>query len=495
MRPIATQKSSISLNLFVLIIFLFAFNFSIARNSCHHFYLKNNSELSEAQELYLEAYNLFNDKSKLLDPARNPSLIQGWYGKDMWNGILDLDKILEEATERDRKLKILSILGFKVKKKDKPMPTHEEVTKRFIRALDLMKIPHDLRILPSLVLFKKSEIDNQVDYKFVVPGVDPWPKESGFKIFKVDDGFNLPEEVVIREMKHGRFPLLMATHDLFHFVGFLLHPNYMMELRKVYKNLDLSSLSSEMRYRIVNINEVLTLADPSKKEEIYQLLSVPKLERGNEHIEFKKFAQYFESLSESEILDHARSLRKAYNQLLLDFGGASTSLIEKRIFELYYSSGLTFLNKFYKPIDYNKSYHNSRTWHDSMSFSALTLRNLINLSFANEKSFLGSLMVKDYFEDPFLQEYLLDESRQGKFDITYDELKFKPRDEVLKALRLQVTRMEFLMWESSHDISVEKIISNILLPYKEMDPKFIEFIKYGFGENSELYRSILPIKE
>jgi hypothetical protein len=110
MRPIATQKSSITLNLFVLIIFVLIFNFSIAKNSCHLIYVNNNSELTETQNRYLEAYALFNNRSKLLDPARNPSLIQVWHSKDMWNGIRDLDKILEEVTEKDRKLKILEIL-------------------------------------------------------------------------------------------------------------------------------------------------------------------------------------------------------------------------------------------------------------------------------------------------------------------------------------------------------------------------------------------------
>lgn len=146
-------------------------------------------------------------------------------------------------------------------------------------------------------------------------------------------------------------------------------------------------------------------------------------------------------------------------------------------------------------IDFNKSYDNSRSWHDSMSFSAWTLRALIDLSNARNESFLDSLMTEDYFKDPFLQKYFLDESRQGKFDIKWDELKANPRDELFKAIRLQVARMEFLMWESSHDMTVEKIISNILLSYEEMDPKFIEFIKNGFGENSELYRSILPKRE
>lgn len=355
MRHITTLKLSVTLNIVILILFVFIFNFSIAKDNCHLFYIENSSGLSETQNGYLNAYKLFNDKSKLLDPARNPSLNRGWRIEEMWNGIGELNKILEEVTEKERKLRILSILRFKVKEIDSPLPTHEEVTKRFIRALDLMKIPHDLRILPSIVFFKKREIENQVEYKFIVPGVDPWPTESGFKIYKVDEdgGFNLPEEVVIREMMHGRFPLLMATHDLFHFIGYLLHPNYMMELRKVFKTLDPSRLSSEARYRIVHINEVLTLANPSKKEEIFKLLSVPKLERGDTHIEFEKFTRYFKSLSESELLDHARSLWRGYNQLLLDFGGASTSLVEKRIFKLYYSSGLTFLNKFYKPIDFH----------------------------------------------------------------------------------------------------------------------------------------------
>lgn len=453
---------------------------------------------------YQEAYQLYQLEAELTPRQRE----EPWSIKEYWHGfqkqITNLNgdyfdvSIHEEAIRADKtqgpkKYKALSILGFRKVGEKYEHPSHEMVIKRFIRALDYMKIPREDRILPAVVLARDGSEGRE--FVFVTPGVDSWPAEPGFRIYGLGkkDAFNLPSDIVIRELKRGRFPLLRARHEIAHLVGFLVQPHYMTILRRLYKDFNPPHLSAGLEYRTAYLNEVLTLADPQKRSEIANTLLVPGTQAYKGHISFEVFRKFFLDLPEDVLYQHASRLFDAYDSLLINFGGGAVDKPEKIFYMYVLNNGFNHFRKFHFQSKHQAQFDVNKLWFDDMSFSVETLRHLMS-HFSNDKDFvrqvarLSKYEGYEYYKD--LGSPFHNSDGSVRANLSSKDIKGTSLEEAIKhALRLHVARMEFLMWESAHGMTLEKVMSNLLKSKENMDPDFIEFIRSGFGENSELYRS------
>lgn len=136
--------------------------------------------------------------------------------------------LLKDPVEGSAKIEALKILGFKITDNEIHSPSYLEVIHNYIHALLARGLKLEDMILPALVLWRYDN-NYQYQYYLMTPGVDPWPTTPGYQALS-SPVFNLPYNVILKAQQRGRFPLMDGAHDLFHFVSFLNHPEYMTTL-------------------------------------------------------------------------------------------------------------------------------------------------------------------------------------------------------------------------------------------------------------------------
>lgn len=226
------------------------------------------------------------------------------------------------------KLKILLQLGFEVRPSQIRVPSHEALIHNYLALMKAKNIPIDKMILPALVLYKGPKYKR--DYRLLTPGVDPWPAETGFKILKSNKEFNIPNSVVLEALKRNRFPLMDAIHDVFHFVSFAMHPEYMMALHSASLKITYP-VSGDLEKRIFFIMESLELGNPQKIGKMVEVFYAPDKVAGST---FQDYMNAFMWLPEADLVKQARRLVKNFESLMSNYGGIVTASWEKSDFDL-----------------------------------------------------------------------------------------------------------------------------------------------------------------
>ncbi len=379
-----------------------------------------------------------------------------------------------DKTMGSKKIKALSILGYRKINGVFAFPNYEIFVKNFIRALNLMKVPTIERLLPAVVFVR--EVDKKKEFLFVVPGIDPWPVESGFRIYNSRDGFNLPNRIVLMAMKNGRFPLLDGLHDTSHFVSFLLNPKYMRAIRRRLNSIEDLEKVNKIDDKMFFINELITMGNPEKRNLIDSILICSKIARPNQHLNFQEVLSKFKELPTTLLLDHGTKLIEEYDRLLIDFGGGSVGSWEKNRTTDFRQNGIISLITF---IEMHPSKNIDKySYFESLSTASSTLKNLIRYL---------EMPVDDF---SWYADQMVSDSNKHILLIPHVHRTLRPdyKDVILEAVRLHIARMEFGLWESVHGIDVERVV-NGLIAVGNPDPEVIEWLQVTLGKDSRTFQS------
>jgi hypothetical protein len=233
-----------------------------------------------------------------------------------------IEAVIAEGSVGETKLQLLMKLGFKKENGTWVPPTFSEFYRKYVSLLDQMQIPENERIRPAMAIATWGGRSYQGHILFD-PHQDPWPdvkKQFSFVSNSIGD-FNLPGDVVIAAMSRGRYPLLPAMHDVFHYLTFIEYPEYAKALRAAASKLEVSG-NPKVRDKFNFLNEVLALPDLEKKNAILSsLISTQGVPRGTV-LAFAHFQKFFESLEETQLLTYAEKLAFTFPTFLKDFGGA-----------------------------------------------------------------------------------------------------------------------------------------------------------------------------
>lgn len=447
--------------IFINIYFILLSSVASATNECAGFYTTHSQTPYEIE--FSSNYN---------------SLVQSqWqlYFKTEWT-FFSSDK-----SEGSKKIKALEALGFHKNGDEVNSPTYKEFLKNYLTALK--KAGHKIEdsILPALVLVK-GPLGQATDHRLITPGLDPWPTEPGYRFLLADEMFNIPFRAIISGLQRGRFPLMDASHDVAHFVSFLLHPNYARQLLKSAKEIpELAKYPISFSRRLFYSLELLTLANPERKEDLRNVLLFPGNKSSDTYFAFSDYMEFFSKLSRQQLIKHAEKLILTYDSYLLDYGGGVARSYEKNeqiVGDYYFKTDPTsVLFQYLGSVrsDLSEVQRNIMgTIPPVLLSELLKMRRLDKDSFqgiVNSNSFLG-----DHFNNP-----------NGRLAADYGK-------RLDRLIALQVARLEYGLWETSHRITVEKWVAETLSVQISPDSEIARFVRDFYGLSSPLYQFMIPTR-
>ncbi|MGZ3775862.1 MAG: hypothetical protein ACXVCY_18885 [Pseudobdellovibrionaceae bacterium] len=459
----------------ILITAIFSKSFGSSQ-SCPAMFEKDN--LAAVQEADLTSLKKQIEKDFL------PSVARSWRS-DMPAEIAALSR---DSVEGPEKLKGLKTLGFKINGKEVSSPSYFEMINNYLQALRAQGLKIEDSILPALVL-TKIDSHYQVHYYLMTPGIDSWPTEPGYEAGMAPQ-FNLPYEVILEAAKRGRFPLMKGTHDLFHFVSFINHPDYMRSLLLNTRKIGEPRPVKYMGFRLNYIQEWLALGDPNQKQEIKSRLQLFKQFPNISHKDSTSFDFYLsamEALPNDKLREHAEQLKKNFPGFLIEYGGAVTRSKEKEDFSGL-RGGNNFLDLFLDPKPLRTI---DRVWRETPSLYIKTLTEILetlDLSDIEFREFLNK-----GFSWVFREKYAkLYKPGQNLKAISSDPQGLEPADDakeqIFQMLRIHLARMEYSLWRSVNDVNHARFMDGLIRNGDgTVDPEVATFVKNAFGENSFFY--------
>ncbi len=420
------------------------------------------SELKDRQRLTAAQRRLAKQFREQLDPRFRDALAASL--------AMHLRSLVADPTQAEAKLSALQKLGFT----DQQTPTQSEFLQHYLAWLDARGIAEDDRMLPAVVLVRGSDTDPQ--FALVVPGIDAWPTEPGYRFYALDaEPVNLPYAVVFAGMKANRYPLLAEMHDVFHFLSFASHPDYTAGIvagmrRLATADAGSNDLRSSQHTRVMYLVELLTLADPEQSVGLKEFLAYPK--RAANSASFADYKKYFDALPTWQFLAHACKLARGYDFFLRDFGAIVTSSWEKGVavsaeWQPYVVRGRMTHEKI---LDYYLSPReaiNGALFPETMAMWSHMLQGLLDLQAMPSEEFAALVTPHPYFARYFC-------AADGALRSDY-----QTRLEAL--LRFEVTRMEYAAWLTATEVKVGDWLADLLCP--RVDPN---------SKTAALVRCILP---
>lgn len=405
-----------------------------------------------------------------------------------WNSEMakELDALKIDPNGGEEKIKILRKLGFQINNKGIKAPRYIDFVNNYLKQLAELGIPQSESILPAVVLWRVNE--RQLEYRFVTPGIDPWPSEPGFQM-TTPPYFNLPYEVILKAHQNGKFPLINSgVHDIFHFVSFLRNPEFTKTLRLGANKITNPRPVKYMGFRLNFLDEWLSLGNPNLKERIRTELSLFKKFPEDDGRSFKSFLDSVNSMPEETLIAYAYRLEKVYPTLLQEYGGAVTRSAEKDDFSGL-SGGIHFFDIFLNPQPMRDL---GRVWRESPSLFPKTLNEILEVIKLPKRDFAKYLTdeIVGVYRPKFSQLYRANQ-KLDSYDIPEGQF-LEPSEDartiVIQMLRTHIARMEYVLWRSVNDMPVKDIVKGMLKPDGSVDQKVLEFVRDGWGENSFLYK-------
>jgi len=447
--------------IFLNIYFILLSSVASAANECTSFYTKQPQTPYEIE--FGSHYN---------------SLVQSqWqsYFKTEW-AFFSSDK-----SEGSKKIKALESLGFNQNGNDIYSPTYKEFIKNYLTALKKTGQKIENSILPALVLVKGPP-GQATDHRLVTPGIDPWPTESGYRFLLAYEMFNIPFRTIISGLQHGRFPLMDASHDVAHFVSFLLHPNYARQLLKSAKEIPaLAKYPISFSRRLFYSLELLTLANPENKEDLRKILMFPGNKSSDTYFALSDYLKFFSTLSRQQLIKHAEKLILTYDSYLVDYGGGVARSYEKNeqiVGDYYFKTDPTSV--LFQYLGSVRSDLSEVQRNIMGTIPTVLLSELLKLRRLDKDSFQGIVNSNSFLGDHF-------NSPNGRLAADY-------RKRLDRLIELQVARLEYGLWETSHRITVEKWVTETLSVQISPDSEIARFVRDFYGPSSPLYQFMIPTR-
>jgi hypothetical protein len=443
--------------LILALILLTGQNHSWAQSSCHQV-------LSSKIKAHLNYQNEYLEFSKL--------------SKSRWNTefIDELAYVHKDTSRREEKLEILKLLNFIFTKNGLQVPSHAEFIQSFLEVLKAKEISIKDTILPAVVLVRGEE------FLLVTPGVDAWPTEPGYRILKSDELFNIPFRAVLTALKNRRFPLLDASHDVFHFVSFLMNPHYADQMASVLQRASADRYPKSFGRRMFFILELLSLGNPSKKLEMRAQLLFPQSRGGKVGLKFAEYQQLFDQLPSQKLLEHAEFMIKNFESYLIDYGGAVARSYEKAGL---ISTGYRFTGLNYDRVMVLSHYLTERRG---------DLESIGEDQIGGLSAFLLSELVT-ILKMPPDQVKAIAQMNSGPtaFLMTKNGKKLRSnyKEKLESLIRLQLARMEYLAWESAQESNLGVWLNDGLSVTVPAGSPLTEFVQGAFGTESGIYKMFL----
>lgn len=428
-----TQKS-----LFVptLILLLFILNFAPSLAS---------SKKLVCSEAFLEKQLYFNvQQEQLIDSIYK-------YGWRIGEDSLALYKsIVSESDART-----LAELGFSISGDQFLTPSLSEMVRNYQKALDKRKIPANERILPAVV-FSNDRRSYQEHYHidgFFTPGVDKPLDISTDLNFQ---NIQASPESMLGLVSQGRYPIFSTgLHDVWHFVTFLKSPLYAKLLRAAYSRFQKLGASHGQISRLTYETESLALARADKASEIRDIITI----KNPDGKSIADFRAAIESLPETEIIYRTQLMSQKFDSFLNIHAAGALNPTESR----------SFRN------DAKRSY-----W-----FNQLQKPPQENPPEVDPNPFVLIL------EAPNVMSAVLSEHLRR-----YVETKPHPQNPDSRTITLsrlidQLARMEYFLWVSSTQISMQKWMEDTLQEKLDSNSPTIQFIRDAFGESSWTYKKFI----
>ncbi len=401
--------------------------------------------------------------------------------KTIQEEIRDIEK---DPSEGHEKVSMLKKFGFTFSEGKITAPSYYELIGNYLTEAKKGAAAEDI-ILPSIVLIKDDPKGLQArKYLLITPGVDSFPKEEGYRILLSQEMFNIPFREALAWFQKGRFPLLDATHDIYHFVSFALHPKYATQMYKTVKKLHPEKYPRFFSRRWFYILEYLTLANPNKKEELSELLELPKKIKLKRVIPYAKYVQYFQDQPIEKVIKHAEKLIKELPSLLVDYGGGTARSYEKF---WYINEDLTSTSDTRNGYA-TALYHYFGIYREDLEYIRYNVMGTPHIQVLEKMLELRKLpddQLKDIVNmNMYFTEYFLKDQKDpnSPFISTY-----KDRFDLL--IRQHVAQLEYYAWETATRLTVDVWIKDGLQLHVPSDSLLSQFTKDLFRDQSPLPRA------
>lgn len=406
---------------------------------------------------------------------------------------------LNEDKRRGRaEFQVLQRLGFDVKDDDLQAPDFQTFLDNYRKILDEKQVPDKDRILPALVL--SSGRDSQG--KFVVPGVDKFPAESDLR---VAGDYVMSQIDIFEQIPKGRYSVYWSgLHDVYHFVQFAMHPNYMKLIRESYSHVRdvqtelqmqaqksgsseaLERLSALWR-RLAFAHEALVLADPKQLEGIQAALKFPGFKAAKSPVLISDVIDYYKNVSLENLMKSAGQLLDQFPGFLNFYAAGMSDRSERQthLAGFGYSDLLRQMTPNLMPeaADLKGTIHR-RLLRESMVYMDDSLLRLLNIYHLSDLSRFD----EKFFPAPAVGS---EKSPDQRPDQHPDRRPDRRKEHIEKLIRIQMARMEYALWMSATEITVERWIHDTVLTPFDPESSTMKFIKDTMGENSVLYQSFL----
>jgi hypothetical protein len=377
----------------------------------------------------------------------------------IWNHYFNLYyryDLVDMKNQGAAEAKLLEKIGFNISSASIETPGLETFVIELKKYLDLKKIPLDHRIMPAITYFPVGKPDEVMLH---IPLVEPWTENVSNYRTKTD--LRLKGRQMTEALAGGRFPLFAeGGHDIFHLLSFALYPDYAKALRDGNRNLLKTKLTIPVLSRSTYMLEVLALGDSKKVEEIKQHLTIHS---PNQEHSFDDFLQAIENLSPQELRSKEEFWQANFQKYLIHYAAGMAEPREREVYadEIRRKDFSIFLKNFYEGTEYNpKNVLPFEILYDGMTHMDVILEVLVSTSY-NSQGILNSLFAR--------------RASNGK-------------EELQRLIRLQIARMEYALWKSTTEITVEQWAQDTMIPVVDPESPTLRFIKDCFGPNSVTYR-------
>jgi len=224
---------------------------------------------------------------------------------------------LRSRSQGPQKIRVLTKLGFTFQLSAQRLvtkaPTWSEFAKNYKSVMDELKVPESKRLAPAVVLYR-DVAEGQREYKLINPLKESFPAEAeGFKNLPIRIEFNIPFKIIMQGLREGKFPLMTASHDMFHFIAFAMHPWFAEALVSAARGIRDEQITPAFKRRLFWMMEFTSVIKSG---------DVGRLDL--KHDDVKALRKDLDILFGKTLLERARQVGVIFESALNDVSGATT---------------------------------------------------------------------------------------------------------------------------------------------------------------------------
>ncbi len=378
--------------------------------------------------------------------------------------------LIEDKISGRQEVLMLERLGFVISSSGIKAPTFDTFLKNYIAVLDEKKVPEKNRIVPALTFQKKEQSGKKMNYLFVTPHLEPFPNSREWKPVSPQ----IKNKSLVRAIANGKLTCFYkGLHDVYHFVTFALHPEGMAAVRHIHEMLAKTENNRSLWRRAVYMLETLSLGDPKKKEELRKFLLFPGVRNSVKgKLTIENFLTFFNSISKEDLMKHAEKMQHHFTDFILSYAGGIADRYERDIYRSRYKmaqyQSIELFMGIPTYVNLDSMILPDRSIYESFIYLVDHLDNILNLVGQPIES--QELALRSYNKQISI-------NTGNPSNIRVEDL-----------LRIALARMEFMLWRTATDLTIEQWVSDLSEPNLDLESPTITFLKDTMGESSIIYR-------